>query len=206
MTPQEMYPSQLNHIRGGLFGSVQGRRCTRSLLPAALYSLVVLLALTARVSAQSALADDAHTNSAPRSVDANFGAKPNLTVSSTGNIYIKFKLSSTLPAGTPGSAVEKATLKLYLGNVTAAGKLDVYAVGGSGNSFFGQNVGQANTTGFNNSFFGINTGRNNLTGAGNAFFGQKARLEGWQRPRRLARSGRRPEVARRRDLPPARDW
>ncbi|HEV8367872.1 MAG TPA: hypothetical protein VGQ39_07975 [Pyrinomonadaceae bacterium] len=54
-------------------------------------------------------------------MDSNFGTNPNLLVDSAGNVYIKFKLSSTLPVGTPGSAVEGATLKLYLTNVTTAG-------------------------------------------------------------------------------------
>jgi len=81
--------------------------------------------------AQSALTDDAHTSTAPKSTAANFGTNPNLNVSSSGNVYLKFKLSSTLPANTPGSEVERATLKLYIGNIMTAGRLDVYAVGGA---------------------------------------------------------------------------
>ena len=48
--------------------------------------------------------------------------------------YIKFKLTGTstnmgdLPSGTPGSYVRKATLKLFLNNVTTAGSVDVYRV------------------------------------------------------------------------------
>ena len=81
--------------------------------------------------AQSALTDDAHTSTAPKSTAANFGTNPNLNVSASGNVYLKFKLSSTLPANTPGSEVERATLKLYIGNIMTAGRLDVYAVGGA---------------------------------------------------------------------------
>jgi hypothetical protein len=44
-------------------------------------------------------------------------------------VYLKFTLS-TLPANIPGSEVEKATLKLYVGKIEAAGKLDIYAVAG----------------------------------------------------------------------------
>lgn len=92
-------------------------------------SVGVFLVLVASVSlAQSALTDDAHTSTAPKAVDTNFGSNPNLTVSATGSTYIKFKVSSTLPAGTPGTDVAKATLKIYIGNVTNEGKIDVYQI------------------------------------------------------------------------------
>ncbi|HET9531928.1 MAG TPA: DNRLRE domain-containing protein [Blastocatellia bacterium] len=78
--------------------------------------------------AQSSLTDDAHTSTAPRSADSNFGNNPNLSLSSSGNVYIKFNLVSTLPAGTPGSQVDKATLKLFIGNIASPGKVDVYEV------------------------------------------------------------------------------
>lgn len=109
---------------------VWARNRLGSSLLTALFSLVVLLTMAAPSFAQSVLTDDAHTSTAPKSFDVNFGTNPNLNVSSTGNVYIKFKLSSTLPAATPGSAIQRATLKLYLANVTTAGKLDVYAVAG----------------------------------------------------------------------------
>jgi hypothetical protein len=95
-----------------------------------LCSLIALLAMSSVSLAQSVLLDDAHTSTTPKLMDSNFGTNPNLFVNSAGNIYIKFKLSSTLPAGTPASAVERATLKLYLANVTTAGKLDVYTLAG----------------------------------------------------------------------------
>src|SRR4029453_9998570 len=75
--------------------------------------------------AQSVLTDDAHTSSVTRDQDLNFGTNPNLTVSSTNNTYLKFKLSSTLPPGTQGSDIAKATLKLFVGNVSAPGAIDV---------------------------------------------------------------------------------
>ena len=43
--------------------------------------------------AQSALTDDAHTSTVPKSADSNFGINPNLGVSAAGNVYLKFKLS-----------------------------------------------------------------------------------------------------------------
>jgi len=95
-----------------------------------LCSLIILLALPSASFAQSVLVDDAHTSTAPKSVDSNFGTNPNLFINTAGNVYIKFKLSSSLPAATPGSAVERATLKLYLANITTPGKLDVYALAG----------------------------------------------------------------------------
>ena len=66
-------------------------------------SLVTLLTLlTVQVSclAPVVLVDDAHTSTAPKTSDANFGTNPNLFVNAAGNVYVKFKLSSTLPAGT----------------------------------------------------------------------------------------------------------
>ena len=97
---------------------------------AMLFSVIVLITLPTSSSAQAVLIDDAQTSTAPKSTDSNFGTNPNLSVNSAGNVYIKFKLSSTLPAGTAGSAIERATLKLYLANVTSPGKLDVYRVAG----------------------------------------------------------------------------
>jgi hypothetical protein len=106
------------------------RMCIRRSWGTILCSLIVGLVLPTISVAQSVLLDDAHTSTAPKTIDSNFGTNPNLFVNSAGNVYVKFKLSSTLPAGTPGSAVERATLKLYLANVTTAGKLDVYTVAG----------------------------------------------------------------------------
>ena len=68
-----------------------------------LTSLVTLLTLlTVQVSclAPVVLVADAHTSTAPKTSDANFGTNPNLFVNAAGNVYVKFKLSSTLPAGT----------------------------------------------------------------------------------------------------------
>src|SRR5438552_2794776 len=88
--------------------------------------LALMVCLSGIAMAQSILSDDAYTSSAPRDVDTNFGTNPNLTVSPTTNVYLKFKLSPTLPAGIQGSDVAKATLKLYLGTVTTPGTIDVF--------------------------------------------------------------------------------
>jgi hypothetical protein len=95
--------------------------------------MTIVLALPGLLLAQSALTDDAQTNSTGRSADTNIGSKPNLTVSSSGNVYIKFKLSSTLSAGTRNVDVGRASVKLYINNVVTAGKIDVYQVSGAWN-------------------------------------------------------------------------
>ena len=92
---------------------------------------VALMLLSQGISAQSALTGDAFTDNSTKTVNSNFGNNPNLTVSSTGNVYVKFKLSSTLPGGTPGAEVARATLKLYVGNIVSPGRLDIYQVNSS---------------------------------------------------------------------------
>ena len=127
MNSQETTQGQSLFIRNEQCGSAGRRRRTRSFLLAALWSLMVLLSGSS--FAQSALTDDAHV--ALSQGNANHGANPHLHVSSAENAYIKFKLTTTLPADTPGSDVERATLKLYVDSVRTAGKLDVYAVSGA---------------------------------------------------------------------------
>src|SRR5262245_49574825 len=96
-----------------------------------MFILLILLGSPTLSNAQSVLTDDAHTKS--DSGTRNFGAIPNFDISPTENTYIKFKLSSTLPPGTPGSDVARAALKLYIGNVNSPGKLDVYMVSSAWN-------------------------------------------------------------------------
>src|SRR5947209_13217474 len=96
---------------------VRVRRRTGSFLWTALLASVVLLSLPRAASAQSALTDDA---------DAQNGNTANLTLDSGSNVYLKFKLSSTLPGNTPGASVAKATIQLYLGAVKSPGAFDVY--------------------------------------------------------------------------------
>ncbi len=64
-----------------------------------IFLLVVLLTLQNTSFAQSVLLDDAHTSTAPKSTDSNFGTNPNLFVNAAGNVYLKFKLSSHATCG-----------------------------------------------------------------------------------------------------------
>lgn len=66
----------------------------------------------------------ADTYSASGAPWANFGTKPLLQVSNKNTSYLRFSLD-TLPAGV---SVNKATLRLYVNSVGAAGSFDVYAV------------------------------------------------------------------------------
>ena len=100
MNPQETSQRQSLFIPDKKFGSVQWRLKTRSFLWTSVLSLIVLLSLPSGSFAQSPLTDDANTSTAPKATDTNFGTNPNLNVSATGNVYIKFKLSSTLPVNT----------------------------------------------------------------------------------------------------------
>lgn len=87
--------------------------------------LLMILCTSATTMAQSVLSDDAHTSNLAKDLDTNFGTNPNLIVSANNVLYLKFKLSPTLPADTQSSHIAKATLKLYVANVSAAGTIDV---------------------------------------------------------------------------------
>jgi hypothetical protein len=126
MDTREKYQTQLFFTPEALFGSARKWMRTRRFLLTAPLSLIILLMLPIPSLAQSALTDDAHVSLFQGA--ANHGANPNLRVSPRENIYLRFNLSSTPPAATPGSRVGSATLKLYVGSVKAAGKLDVYPV------------------------------------------------------------------------------
>ena len=93
--------------------------------------LAMIMCLTVISMAQSILKADAYTSSVPKDLDSNFGTNPNLTISSTNNVYLYFQLPPTLPPTTQGSDVAKTTLKLYVGNVSAPGTIDVYEAGSS---------------------------------------------------------------------------
>lgn len=104
--------------------SICGARTT----PLWLLSLIALILSPCVSHAQSGLTDDAHTSSVSKEAGTNFGANPNLLLSPANNVYLRFKLTSTLPAGTPGSDVARATVKLYVSNVQAPGVFNVYQV------------------------------------------------------------------------------
>src|SRR6185369_3625390 len=88
-------------------------------------ALLLVICLSGMTMAQSVLSDDANTSNLPKDLDTNFGTNPNLTVAATNTVYLKFKLSPALPAGTEASQIAKATLKIYVGNVSAPGTIDV---------------------------------------------------------------------------------
>jgi collagen triple helix repeat protein len=88
-------------------------------------ALLLVVCLSGFTMAQSVLSDDASTSTLPKDLDTNFGTNPSLNVSATNTIYLKFKLSQVLPPDTQASHVAKATLKLYVGNVSAPGTIDV---------------------------------------------------------------------------------
>ena len=88
--------------------------------------LILLSALATGTFAQTVLVSDAHTSAT--SVNGNFGTNPTLTVSGNNTAYVRFEIAPTLPAGTKGDNVARATVKFYLSKVTTAGKLDVYPI------------------------------------------------------------------------------
>jgi len=94
-------------------------------LPKLLAALLMTVCVSAVAFGQSIVSDDANTSSLSKDIDSNFGTNPNLVVSTTNTTYLKFKLTPTLPTGTVGSDVSKATLKIYVGNVSLPGTIDV---------------------------------------------------------------------------------
>ena len=89
--------------------------------------LVLLVATIAR--AQLTPSDDAYVNSAAPTT--NYGAATTLDLSSAADTaFIRFDLTA-VPAGTPGSSIAKATLKLYVNSVTTAGSFNVDYVTGT---------------------------------------------------------------------------
>jgi hypothetical protein len=87
--------------------------------------VTTVLCMSAAAVSQSVLTDDAYISNVPKDIDSNFGTNPNLFVSPSNSVYLKFKLTPTVPVGTQGSDISKATLKIYVGNVTTAGAIDV---------------------------------------------------------------------------------
>jgi len=98
---------------------------TRSLLTLIFLMAVTLLPLHRSSAADIIITDDSYTQSSTPT--QNFGTSANIQVASGINSYLKFDLS-TLPAGTTGSGVTKATLKLWVNSVITAGSFDVRRV------------------------------------------------------------------------------
>ncbi len=61
------------------------------------------------------------------------GSSEKLKISSESRVYLKYRLTPVLPVGTAGPTIEKATVKLFINNVTTAGALDVFFAGGNWN-------------------------------------------------------------------------
>ena len=75
------------------------------------------------------LTNDARVSSTQPST--NFGSGANLDVQTgTDRSFVKFNLS-TLPAGTTGNSVAKATLRLWVNTVTASGSMNIVRVTGA---------------------------------------------------------------------------
>jgi hypothetical protein len=99
-------------------------------MPSFLAVAAVVGGMPAPVAAvQARLTDDAHVSLSART--SNFGSAPTLLVQgpgpSAGQAYVRFDLT-TLPAGTRGADVARATLRLWVARVVRGGMLDVHSV------------------------------------------------------------------------------
>jgi hypothetical protein len=104
------------------------RRVETPIVGAALVVLLATLALPSLASAQLPPSADAYVDETKAT---NFGAATTLSVSQPNlETFIKFDLSS-LPSGTTGTSVAKATVVLFASAATSAGSFDVYEVGGA---------------------------------------------------------------------------
>ncbi len=91
--------------------------------------LLPILLLAGLAYGQITPSDDAYTDTAVPT--GNFGVKPTAGVSSAAQTsFITFDLSS-IPAGTPGASISKATLKLYVNTVVTAGSFNMVFVNGT---------------------------------------------------------------------------
>ena len=109
----------------------KGARGRRSLLAILLVAAGLLFWTTVSFAGVDAtLTDDARV--VPAFPSTNFGASANLKVRGSGPIrtFLKFDLS-TLPPGTVGSDVSKATLTLWVNLLAAPGSVDVQPVSGT---------------------------------------------------------------------------
>src|ERR1035441_3662083 len=85
--------------------------------------LLLVLQVATLAHAQLTPSDDAYVNSAAPTT--NYGTAITLNLQSAADTaFIRFDLTA-VPAGTPGSSIAKATLKLYVNSVTTAGSFNV---------------------------------------------------------------------------------
>jgi hypothetical protein len=111
----------------------------------ALIATAVLLLSSITFGQTGTLTDDAYASTNSNVQSGNFSGKgPAIVVSGSNakigdkpagpaNSYIKFKLTTSLPAGTTADNVAKATLKLYVSAVNSPSSFDVYRITGSWN-------------------------------------------------------------------------
>jgi hypothetical protein len=91
--------------------------------------LLLVLQVATLAHAQLTPSDDAYVNSAAPTT--NYGTAITLNLQSAADTaFIRFDLTA-VPAGTPGSSIAKATLKLYVNSVTTAGSFNVDYVTGT---------------------------------------------------------------------------
>src|SRR6266404_3716629 len=102
-------------------------RITEQILFIALLAFALLMFVPTTSSAQTGtLTDDAtFPTSFPAKVLTVQGSS---AMGGAATSFIKFKLTPSLPPSTPGSFVGKATLTLFVGNVTTVGSFNVYRV------------------------------------------------------------------------------
>jgi hypothetical protein len=102
-------------------------RSVRLILAAAAIALFFMLGVPSY--AQFTPTDDAYVNAA--SPSSNYGNAATLNLSSASQTsYIRFDLTA-VPSGYTGSQVAKATLKLFVNSVSAAGNFNINLVAGS---------------------------------------------------------------------------
>lgn len=100
----------------------------RSLLTGLFLGAYVMLLPSLSLAVNARISDDAYTfSSQPTS---NYGTAHDLIVKSGSNSYLIFD-PSTLPSGTTGNDIAKATLKLWVNTVTTGGSFDVVRVSSS---------------------------------------------------------------------------
>lgn len=75
------------------------------------------------------LTDDSYTSSVTPTTA--YGSNANISVSASNDGYLKFSLKKYTPAGYSGGNVAKATLSLYVSDVTATGNLKVGQIAGA---------------------------------------------------------------------------
>ncbi|MGR8932821.1 MAG: DNRLRE domain-containing protein [Gammaproteobacteria bacterium] len=108
----------------------QKKLSTQFSLPKKLISAASVLSLASVSTLASAgigtLVFDSYTSSA--SPSANFGNSAEIKITPTSKGYLKFNLNKSVPGAYTGANVAKATLKLYVEDVAASGKLTIKQV------------------------------------------------------------------------------